>query len=435
MVSIGRVSRILLRTMTPQYKAIKTILDSNNRIFDESQVFDESQARQILDQLLPYSAFWDDCRDDISGYIYGQLIRTIATSYEALGFFEKAVQIANDGVLKMEEDSDYHQNEKIAVYEILGRCYSQLGDKEKAVSAIEKIPYYNSFQLNTHWPRESFYSFRSVSEYSLQDLRNNTVSLSSVSTFNDPVDSSFFPWIDKQLRENNTDNARKMYLEAMKEAFGKYRARCFVATRPLPLNWEMAKVPRESFENVAPYCNTLMWAHYSNYHKGFCVEYNIPSDVTCVDVRTKRVVAMRPINYVDYMPYKQELSFEEAFLTKSKRWEYEHEARMIYFKQGDNSANPIVSLGTDYEKSIRAVYIGMRCHKEHEAEILDIMRAHPSIPVYRMKVSNDDIYSLERELIAGDIRETASYFSPKKKPCWFCLFLEKVMKTIGCKES
>lgn len=413
--------------MTPEYKSIKNILDANKLVADENQ------ARQLLAQLLPYSAHWDDCRDDIAGYIYGQLIWAIATSYEVLGDYENAVQIASDGILKMEADSDYHWNEKSTIYEILGRCYSQLGDKEKAVSAIEKMPYYDPFQLNTHWPNESFYSFRSVSEYSLADLRNNTVSLSSVSTFNDPVDSSFFPWIDKQLREKSADDARKIYLEAMKEAFGKYRARCFVATRPLPLNWKEAKAPRESFENVPPYCNTLMWAHYSNYHKGFCVEYNIPSDVAGVDVRTKRVVAMRPINYVDNMPYKQELSFEEAFLTKSKRWEYEHEVRMIYFKQGDNSANPVVSLGTDYEKSIRAVYIGMRCHKEHEAEILDIMRAHPSIPVYRMKVSNDDIYSLERELIAGNIRETVSYISPKKKQCWFCRFLEKVMKIIGCK--
>ena len=413
--------------MTPEYKAIKNILDANKHIADVSQ------ARQLLAQLLPYSAHWDDCRDIIAGNIYGQLIWSIATGYEVLGDYENAVQIANDGILKIEEDSDYNPKVKSAIYEILGRCYSQLGDKEKAVSAIEKMPYYDPFQLNTHWPNESFYSFRSVSEYSLQDLRNNTVSLSSVSTFNDPVDSSFFSWIDKQLREKSTDDARKIYLEAMKDAFGKYRARCFVATRPLPLNWEEAKAPRESFENVPPYCNTLMWAHYSNYHKGFCVEYNIPSDVAGVDVRTKRVVAMRPINYVDNMPYKQELSFEEAFLTKSKRWEYEHEVRMIYFKQGDNSANPVVSLGNDYEKSIRAVYIGMRCHKEHEAEILDIMRAHPSIPVYRMKVSNDDIYSLERELIAGNIRETVSSIAPKKKQCWFCRCLKKVVKAIGCK--
>lgn len=413
--------------MTPEYKSIKNILDANKHIADVSQ------ARQLLAQLLPYSAHRDDCRDIIAGNIYGRLIWSIATSYEVLGDYENAVQIANDGILKIEEDSDYNPKVKSAIYEIIGRCYSQLGDKEKTVSAIEKMPYYDSFQLNTRWPNESFYSFRSVSEYSLADLRNNTVSLSSVSTFNDPVDSSFFPWIDKQLREKSTDDARKIYLEAMKEAFGKYRARCFVATRPLPLNWKEAKAPRESFENVPPYCNTLMWAHYSNYHKGFCVEYNIPSDVAGVDARTKRVVAMRPINYVDNMPYKQDLTFEEAFLTKSKRWEYEHEVRMIYFKQGDNSANPVVSLGTDYEKSIRAVYIGMRCHKEHEAEILDIMRAHPSIPVYRMKVSNDDIYSLERELIAGNRRETVSYISPKKKQCWFCRFWEKVMTKIGCK--
>lgn len=413
--------------MTPEYKAIKNIIDSNKIISDENQ------ARQILAQLLPYSAHWDDCRDFRSGYIYGQLIWVVSHCYFLQGDYNDAVHIASDGMQKLEEDSDYRWSEGSSILDLLGRCYGKLGDREKAVKAIEKIPYYDTFRLNTHWSNESFYSFRSISEYSLADLRNNTVSLSSVSTFNDPVDSSFFPWIDKQLREKSTDDARKIYLEAMKEAFGKYRARCFVATRPLPLNWKDAKAPRESFENVPPYCNTLMWAHYSNYHKGFCVEYNIPSDVAGVNVPTKRVVAMRPINYVDNLPYKQELSFEEAFLTKSKRWEYEHEVRMIYFKQGDNSANPVVSLGTDYEKSIRAVYIGMRCHKEHEAEILDIMRAHPSIPVYRMKVSNDDIYSLERELIAGNRRETVSYISPKKKQCWFCRFWEKVMTKIGCK--
>ena len=167
--------------MTPEYKAIKNILDANKHIADVSQ------ARQLLAQLLTYSAHWDDCRDIIAGNIYGQLIWSIATSYEVLGDYENAVQIANDGILKIEEDSDYNPKVTSAIYEILGRCYSQLGDKEKAVSAIEKMPYYDPFQLNTHWPNESFYSFRSVSEYSLQDLRNNTVSLSSVSTFNDPV--------------------------------------------------------------------------------------------------------------------------------------------------------------------------------------------------------------------------------------------------------
>ncbi len=413
--------------MTPEYKIIKNILDSNK------QISDKNQAGQILAQLLPYSAHWNDCRNDFAGYIFGQLIWVVVYCYYLQGDFQNAVSIACDGILKMEEDSKYNPNEKSAIYEILGRCYSQLGDKEKAVSAIEKMPYYDSFQLNTHWPNESFYSFRSVSEYSLADLRNNTVSLSSVSTFNDPVDSSFFPWIDKQLREKSTDNARRIYLEAMKEAFGKYRARCFVAARPVPLDWKEAKAPREYFEDTPPYCNTLMWAHYSNYHKGFCVEYNIPSDVAGVDVQAKRVVAMRPINYIDNMPYKQELSFEEAFLTKSKRWEYEHEVRMIYFKQGDNSANPVVFLGDDYEKSIRAVYIGLRCHKEHEEEILDIMKAHPSIPVYRMKVSDNDIYSLERELISGNARATALSNVPQKEMCWFCRCLKKVVKAIGCK--
>lgn len=125
--------------MTPEYKAIKNILDANKHIADVSQ------ARQLLAQLLPYSAHWDDCRDIIAGNIYGQLIWSIATSYEVLGDYENAVQIANYGILKIEEDSDYNPKVKSAIYEILGRCYSQLGDKEKAVSAIERMPYYDPF--------------------------------------------------------------------------------------------------------------------------------------------------------------------------------------------------------------------------------------------------------------------------------------------------
>lgn len=415
--------------MTPEYKAIKDILDSNK------QISNYDQASQILSQLLPYSDSWDNCRDKTIGYIYGKLIITVAQCYLIQGNYAKAVQIANVGILKMEADSDYFHNEKSSIYEILGRCYSQLGDKKKAIEAIEKMPYYDTFQLNTHWPNESIYSFRSVSEYSLQDLRNNTVSLSSVSTFNDPVDSSFFPWINKQLREKSTDEARKIYLEAMKEAFGRYRARCFVASRPLPLTPQEALLSRKNFEDKQPYCNTLMWAHYADYHKGFCVEYNIPKEVTGVNPQAKRVVALRPIDYVDNMPYKQELSYKDAFLTKSKRWEYEHEVRMIYFKQGDDSANPVVSLGTDYDKSIKAVYLGIRCHKEHEAEILDIMKDHPNIPVYRMKVSNNDIYSLEREQISGSEREALSTIVPKKKSFWFCRMLKKIARSLGCNQQ
>lgn len=415
--------------MTPEYKAIKKILESFN------QISGEDHAHQILAQLLPLSAHWDDCRDKIAGYIYGQLIWTVSNCYYLQGDYENAVRIANDGIQKIEGDSEYYQEPKSAIYELLGRCYSKLDDKNKAIEAIEQMPYYDIFQLNSHWPNESFYSFRKISEYSLQDLRNNTVSLSSVSTFNDPVDSSFFPWIEKQLKEKSSDDARKIYLEAMKEAFGKYRARCFVAARPVPMRWEDARVPKVPFDSILPYRNTLMWAHYADYHKGFCVEYNIPTEVTRIDVSAKSVVAMCPISYVDSMPYKSELSYEDAFLTKSKRWEYEHEVRMIYYKQGDDSANPVVSLGTDYEKSIKAVYLGIRCHKEHEDEILDIMRLHPNIPVYRMKVSNNDIYSLERELITGIEREEPSYVVPafpEKKSCWLCRLLVKLVKKFGC---
>ncbi len=45
------------------------------------------------------------------------------------------------------------------------------------------------------------------------------------------------------------------------------------------------------------------------------------------------------------------------------------------------------------------MYIGLRCEDSKVKDILDAVKDKPEVSVYRMKISDRDIYSIEPELI------------------------------------
>lgn len=88
--------------------------------------------------------------------------------------------------------------------------------------------------------------------------------------------------------------------------------------------------------------NSLMWAHYANNHKGFCIEYELEeSDPEIFDFNR--------VNYVSSLPeiYATELLFNP----------YETVARIIYSK----------SIEWSYEKEWRYVEL----YAEHEADFVE----------------------------------------------------------------
>jgi hypothetical protein len=73
--------------------------------------------------------------------------------------------------------------------------------------------------------------------------------------------------------------------------------------------------------------NLLMWAHYSDNHKGVCLKFDILKDIQTFSIPIK-------INYDDNYPMVnpmfQNNDFAKLkFFTKSVAWEYENEYRLI----------------------------------------------------------------------------------------------------------
>ncbi len=144
------------------------------------------------------------------------------------------------------------------------------------------------------------------------------------------------------------------------------------------------------------YKNRLMWSHYADSHKGFCIEYDFsePED----EILSKLPL---PVVYSEKrpsVPWKaaienSEENMEEAYaeimmglLTKDNEWEYENEWRILIGATEDSElVMPKVS----------CIYLGASIEKENRDKVIAIAKER-NIPVKQMKVDRG-AYDLHAE--------------------------------------
>lgn len=143
--------------------------------------------------------------------------------------------------------------------------------------------------------------------------------------------------------------------------------------------------------------NHLLWSHYANGHKGFCVEYDFSEGFS-----DKRPCMLLPVIYSkervkfpwhvllakqkDSEKIKLEAAYCKIFtlLSKDSVWEYENEWRII-LQGGSENANVKMP-------PISCIYIGAFCNPKDEKKIMKIARKM-NIPVKKMVIDRGD-YSL-----------------------------------------
>jgi len=142
--------------------------------------------------------------------------------------------------------------------------------------------------------------------------------------------------------------------------------------------------------------NMPMWAHYSNNHKGFCVEYNVlnPKLVYPISYEEERIGLASTITSVFDLTYKlykgeindkdEEFQFIMTLIThfgliKHKSWQYEDEYRILNADLIGNSAGalvPLLEVGLD----VNSIYVGSQCSSENKDE----MYLDDEIPNYKL---------------------------------------------------
>lgn len=214
------------------------------------------------------------------------------------------------------------------------------------------------------------YKYRSDTELFRRDiplLADDKIWISSMDTLNDPFEFSINANIPF-LNDMENDVQLKDKMKNSFEEYLKYKSKCSI------------------FSMCESNSNLLLWSHYANTHKGYCVEYD------SIDILEQFQCFLLPVIYQpNYLKVENfdltdpttpfELALKSV-VTKSIEWKYEQEWRIVCTCQSSTNKS---------EHTIKfpkptAVYLGCNADYAVESEILKLC-SQKQIPVYRMKKS------------------------------------------------
>ena len=345
----------------------------------------KQNADYFIQHLEPLRANWPR-RSWPDRDVLSSAYKTLSAAYFCKNEYAKAVQLLEDGLDEINAISDHAYQILLEMHQMAGQYYIYLGDKEKALSHFRHHVFYSCLS-NTHYNVREFYSFRTVSEYSLKDLRESHLTLGTPEKFNDVVDSLVYPWLWGQAHDLTKPEEQEASL-LLHQAWSYARIRCFAYNKPLPTSDNPVPKP---YTDKEEYSNTLMWAHYTDMHKGFCAKYQFSSQLTHEDLVNKRALTLGEVQYVDsFRMDKPVIDRNIAFFTKSKDWEYEHEKRLLYYDVNSTELYHELSIPND---CLTDIYFGVRCSDNDKEKIINALRGK-NIRYHQMVIDLNDIYRL-----------------------------------------
>lgn len=232
------------------------------------------------------------------------------------------------------------------------------------------------------------YKYQSVTQHSLGSLINGTVWMSTPASFNDPFDCAIN--LDLKKLKESVIHAMELVTKAnnvpMDESLRALRPDDEAAYT------QLRESLRAQMQEIGVLClsetpnEILMWSHYAEYHKGFCIEFKIDE--------TSPLKAMaRPVRYTDVYPSlslkNMSADAEESFIdvcvyTKASQWSYEKEWRAVMPVGGKLYRAPA---------AVSAIIFGARMSDTDKRDIYQILRLAPAIE-FREAFLLDDFFGI-----------------------------------------
>lgn len=191
------------------------------------------------------------------------------------------------------------------------------------------------------------YKFVPFDDGTIKIITDGTIKFSSPILFNDPFDCyPHFPHNHADIEDYIKKRPDLFKKAAEVNGFGPAQRlqRKGELIANLQRSLKNGQYRKSLLENVSVVClsrsgsHQLMWAHYADSHKGFAVEFRIPTHGTLAEAKKSedyllplevKYQATRPRVRLTEKTTTQ--SINDILLTKSAAWNYEEEERVISF--------------------------------------------------------------------------------------------------------
>lgn len=320
-----------------------------------------------------------------------EIISTINSLYYEKQFCEAKALLpeAFNMAQKADQSSEDFRRDLTKLYGIAGDTLGELGEYEESLKLYEcfqclkmqlKI---NLFTDSQPLETITLYQFRKFSDYTLANLLNKELTLSRPTAMNDIADSLINIWLKSPSFGATAQN--KKHLAPYKESFRDYRIVSLCEDNPKKKQYAVQ--------------NKLMWAHYADEYKGFCIEYLFHrDDFRRDDFPNNSASRLFRINYrdssdrpIDFENLVTPFSTSDAFITKSNDWSYENEVRLLQYKPKQGALREQYKLSANTK--ISAIYFGYRC-PEVNIQIIKKLLKDTDVKFYKMEIDYSNVYKV-----------------------------------------
>lgn len=361
-------------------------------VYYQAGTDDKHTLEFVLEMLLDSRNQW--YLPSTNAFSHGTAIKYAANLYSRLSRWKEGLvflEVEYPRYFAM-RDGDY--GNKYKINEIWACLFQDAGDLRKAKMKLQDALFY-ALHSNVTYNDFEYFSFRGFNKFSLEDIKNNTLSFSSPSMFNDPLDTPVLQW-NQWLMMHAGDDDERQIRQLYGEVLEAIKVRCLVRVGQFNPSQDAKDeiFPAQEIENISP----LMWAHYASNHKGFCVKYKFPGNfVLNFDENTKRFMQIGAVTYRNKwdLMHSDGISFKDSVFVKAKDWCYENEVRLVYYdpKCVGNYTTVVLPEGC-----IEEIYLGYKCSPSSIGKMRKAV-AGKNIPLYKMIQSEDDFLSFKKERI------------------------------------
>ena len=220
------------------------------------------------------------------------------------------------------------------------------------------------------------YKYTSSLEYCIDMISNERVFLSRASDFNDPYDSLQAFEITEMDENDKIEYAYKSG-QLLRKAIEQQKT---------------VKIACFSEKNDS----SIMWGHYANAHKGYCIEYKVSdivhhkTDLLLPVVYDKRRIMDGDCEVPDYSDFMNQL---RTIVYKEQAWSYEYEWRFIKHDTEQKKR---------YIENVkpRALYLGCK-NEQFERNALEDIKlfcCSHGVELYKMELSNSSYKMVPKKI-------------------------------------